>query len=370
MRRVVTLETSKVFGKLKPDQLKILREIAQERSFGSGQEIFRQGDTGDGVYLVKEGLVEISGTLADNQRHVFSEAAPGDIFGEMAVLEDKPRSASAIARKKTSLYFFAREDMLKLVELSPALALLFLREISNRLREFNQQYLREVIQSERLAVIGKFARSIVHDLKNPLNIIGLSAELAGAERATSDTRHEAQVRIRKQVDRISDMIGEILDFTQASQSAVVRAPADYGQFVQGLIEEVKPEVALKSVSIEIDGVLPDSKILLDPKRLRRVFYNLIHNSTDAMPQGGKITVQVKAAEGEVVTEIEDTGCGIAPEIEGKLFEAFATHGKAHGTGLGLSICKKIIEDHGGWIRSRNAPTRGAIFAFGLPAAGI
>ena len=76
---------------------------------------------------MKDGLVEISGILADNARHVFSEAGPGDIFGEMAVLEDKPRSASAIARNKTSLYFFAREDMLKLVELSPALALLFFR---------------------------------------------------------------------------------------------------------------------------------------------------------------------------------------------------------------------------------------------------
>jgi signal transduction histidine kinase len=69
-----------------------------------------------------------------------------------------------------------------------------------------------------------------------------------------------------------------------------------------------------------------------------------------------------------VTEIEDTGSGIAPEIAGQLFEAFATHGKAHGTGLGLSICKKIVEDHGGWIRSGNAPTRGAIFSFGLPLA--
>jgi signal transduction histidine kinase len=258
--------------------------------------------------------------------------------------------------------------MLKLVELSPALALLFLREISHRLREFNQQYLREVLQSERLGVIGKFARSIVHDLKNPLNIIGLSAELAGADRTTAETRHEAQVRIRKQVDRISDMIGEILDFTQGSQSAVVCAPADYGQFVQALIEELKPEVALKSVSIELASPLPASRILLDPKRLRRVFYNLIHNSTDAMPQGGKIFVRLQADTHEIVTEIQDTGSGIAPEIEGKLFEAFATHGKAHGTGLGLSISKKIVEDHGGWIRSRNASTRGAIFSFGLPVA--
>ena len=94
---MVTLETSKVFGRLNPEQLKILRGIAQERTFPAGNEIFKEGDAGDGVYLVKEGLVEISGMLADQARHVFSEEKPGDIFGEMAVLEDKPRSASAIA---------------------------------------------------------------------------------------------------------------------------------------------------------------------------------------------------------------------------------------------------------------------------------
>jgi signal transduction histidine kinase len=363
---VATLEVSKVFSQLSPDQLQSLRGIARERSFSSGQEIFKEGDSGDGIYVVKKGIVEISGMLADNARHVFSQVGPGDLFGEMAVLEDKPRSASAIAREETCVHFFAREDMLKLIESSPAFSLVLLREISSRLRDFNRQYLREVIQTERLAVIGRFARSIVHDLKNPLNIIGLTAELAGAEHATLQTRQLAQGRIRKQVDRISDMIGEILDFTQGGQSAVVLTPADYGEFVQQLLQELRPEVELKSVSLELAGPLPASRLLLDPKRLRRVFYNLVHNATDVMPRGGKVLIRVQADKEEVVTEIEDTGPGIPPEIEGQLFEAFVTHGKAHGTGLGLSICKKIVDDHRGWITARNANGRGAIFSFGLP----
>ena len=78
--------------------------------------------------------------------------------------------------------------MLKLVEKSPTLSLMLLREISHRLREFNQQYLREVLQTERLAIVGRFARSIVHDLKNPLNIIGLTAEMAGSAQAPIEMR--------------------------------------------------------------------------------------------------------------------------------------------------------------------------------------
>ena len=363
---MVTLEASKLFCELNPGELTQLRSIAREQSFGDGQEIFKEGDQGDGVYVVKEGLVEISGLVGPKARHVFSRVAPGDIFGEMAVLDQKTRSACAVARGNAVVYFIPRADMLRLVERSPGLALALLREISQRLREFNRQYVAEVLQTERLAILGRFARSIIHDLKNPLNIISITAEMAGMERASPEFKAEAQVRIRKQVERISDLIGEILEFTQGSQANFVLAPTDYALFIEQIVQELRPEVALKSTSIELQPAPRPLPALVDPKRLRRVFYNLIHNATDAMPSGGKILVRVLPRDGEVITEIEDTGAGIPAEIAGQLFQAFATHGKAHGTGLGLSICKRIIEDHQGWISARNEPGRGAIFSFGLP----
>jgi len=282
------------------------------------------------------------------------------------VIENQPRSACAVACEDTSVYFVPRAEMLSLVERSPLLALALLREISHRLREFNRQYLSEVLQAERLAIVGRFARSIVHDLKNPLNIIGLTAELAGMEGATPETRQQAKERIRKQVDRISDLISEILEFTQGTPSNFVLAPADYGAFVGQLLNELTPEVSLKSATIELETPPPSVDILLHPKRLRRVFFNLIHNATDAMPEGGRILIRFRVTPTEVVTEIEDSGPGIAPEIAGQLFEAFATYGKAHGTGLGLSICKRIVEDHNGWIAARNDPGHGAVFSFSLP----
>ena len=363
---MVTLDASKLFCQLNASELAQLQRIAQEQRFGTGQEIFKEGDQGAGVYVVKEGLVEISGLVAPNVRHVFSQVPPGEIFGEMAVLDNKARSACATARGDTTVYFVPRAEMLRLVEQSPTLALGLLREISQRLREFNRQYLAEVLQTERLAVLGRFARSIVHDLKNPLNIISITAEMAGMERATPEFKAEATARIRKQVERISDLIGEILDFTQGTQADFVLAQTDYGQFLAQVIEELRPEVALKSATLELEGTPPAVPLLLNPKRLRRVFYNLVHNATDAMPTGGKIILRVHVNEKDVITEIEDSGPGIAPQIADQLFQAFATHGKAHGTGLGLSICKRIIEDHQGWITARNEPGRGAIFSFGLP----
>ena len=120
--------------------------------------------------------------------------------------------------------------------------------------------------------------------------------------------------------------------------------------------------------IEMPDHPPAVTVLLDPRRLSRVFFNLVHNATDVMPDGGKIFLRFQLNENEIVTEIEDTGPGIAPEIADKLFQPFATFGKTHGTGLGLSICKKIVEDHGGRIWVRNEAGRGAIFCFSLPLA--
>ena len=364
---MVALEACKLFAQLSPPELSALRHAAREQAFAPGQEIFKEGDTGDGVYVVGDGLVEISGLVDQQVRLVFHQVGPGDVFGEMAVLENKPRSAGAAAKSATRVYFIPRAEMLALVERSPALALALSREISHRLRQFNRHYLREALQTERLAIVGRFARSIVHDLKNPLNVIGLTAEMAGMERATPEMRRQASERIRNQVERISDLIGEILDFTQGSQSDFVLAQADYGSFVNQVLEELGPEATLRDVALELENPPPSVELFIHPKRLRRVFYNLVHNATDAMPEGGKVILRFRVTDAEVVTEIEDGGPGIAPEIAGQLFQLFATHGKTHGTGLGLSICKRIVEDHKGWITARNSPSgRGAVFSFGLP----
>jgi signal transduction histidine kinase len=291
---------------------------------------------------------------------------PAGVFGEMAVVDDFPRSATAAAESNVAVYFIPSEALWKAMETIPKLSLCLFREVSGRLREFNRQYVDDVLQSERLALVGRFARSIIHDLKNPLNIIGLAAELAGMENATVESRKKSKERIRKQVQRITDMVNELLEFTRGSQNSIVAVAMDYGTFVQQTLEDLKTELNIKDIFIELESDPPSVQVQIDPPRLSRVFHNLLHNSADVMPQGGKIYMRFRQTDYEVITELEDTGKGIAPEIANKIFKAFVTFGKAHGTGLGLSICQKIIEDHKGKIYTRVEPGRGAIFVFHLP----
>lgn len=363
---MIPLESAELFRNLNAGELQVLRQVTRECSFAAGQEIFREGDPGDGVYLVKAGLVEISGTLSQQTRRVFSQIGPGGLFGEMAVIEHRPRSATAVAAQPTAAYYFPRGELLSLIERSPGLALSLLQVISHRLRQFNHHYLREVVQTERLAIIGRFARSIVHDLKNPLNIIGLTTEMICRVDATAELRANGRERVCRQINRIHELVSEILLFTQGAETVTVQEAVNYGEFVGALLEELREEARVKSATLVCAHPPPAVRVQMDPRRLRRVFYNLLHNATDAMPGGGEITLRFGSNAGEVITHLADHGPGIAPEMTGRLFQAFATHGKPHGTGLGLSICKKIIEDHRGQIWAGNAPEGGAVFSFALP----
>jgi signal transduction histidine kinase len=363
---VAALESIPLLRNLGRDELQALRLIAQERHFAAGSEIFHEDDPGNGVYFVKAGLVEISSLVGAGNRRVFSRLGPGEIFGEMAIIEHRPRSATATAVKDTDAYFLPRGEMLSFLQRSPALAFDLLQTISHRLREFTHLYLREVVQAERLAVVGKLARSIIHDLKNPLSIIGLSAEMLDRPGMPPEARTRAQTRIRKQVERISDMVGDILIFTENTPADMEIKPASFRTFVLDLIANLRGEAELKDARIEMQNEPPGVLVPFNPRRLSRVFSNLVHNATDRMPEGGTIYLRFSCDEKEIVTEIEDTGPGIAPETADNLFEAFTASGKAHSGGLGLSICKKIIEDHKGRIWARHEPGRGAVFAFALP----
>jgi signal transduction histidine kinase len=365
---VVTLESSKLFGQLPPGELNALRTRTREVSYPAGQDIFREGDPGDGVYLVKSGLVQIWAVLVTGERKVFSQVPPGEVFGEMSLLDSQPRSAGASAEEDTVVCFVPRDAMVELLKRLPELSMNLVQEISGRLREFNRHYLREVLRAERMALVGRFASSIVHDLKNPLAIISFATDMACLDQATVEARKTAQARITRQVERITSMVNDILEFTHGTVSPPTFSRVDYGTFVRPLVEEFRKEVEYRSVVIEYANEPPAVKLPINPHRLTRVFHNLIVNAVEAMPEGGRIRLRFDVADAEVTTEVADTGPGIPAEIADRLFEAFATHGKPRGTGLGLSSAKRIIQEHEGAIAARNPPEGGAAFAFTLPRA--
>jgi signal transduction histidine kinase len=353
------------FAELLGEEARKMKLTSSEVSFPAGRVIFEEGDAGDGLYAIDEGVVEIFTAVAGQPARVLATLEQGALFGEMAVIDDLPRSASARAKTETRAGFFPRGDIWRIIAQSPPLLIALVREVTGRMRRAAERSMQEAVEAERLAVVGRFAQSIVHDLKNPLNTIGIAADLLFSDDSTPEIRKEVGLLVRKEVDRLAGMIHEVLEFTRGTARVPELIPTDFREFMESVIEDLRPGAEARAVKVEFDNEPPAVLALVDRVRLMHVINNLANNAMDVMPSGGTIVFRFLLVEESIVIEMEDSGPGIPPEIAGHLFEPFVTHGKAHGTGLGLSICKRIVEDHKGTISVISQPGRGAVFCFSL-----
>jgi signal transduction histidine kinase len=356
----------KSFARVLREELSPAEYAAHVRPFRAGDVVFAAGDPGDGLYVIETGRVQISAVVGSGDPRPLASVGAGEFFGEMAVIDDGPRSATAVAETDMTSFYVSRAEMMSMLDCHPGLTLTLIREFSARMRATNIRYLDEIIQGERLALVGRSARTIVHDFKNPLVVVRLAAEVAGAATTTIVMRQKARESILRQVDRMTYMLNELIEYARPSGRQPEMSTVSFAPYLNSLVDDIRQELAEGKVSLVLENPPPDLDVRIEAPRLSRVFYNLVHNAVDEMPDGGKITLRFLVNDSELRVEMTDTGEGIAPEILPQLFQPFATHGKTQGTGLGLSICKRIIEDHGGRIWARSDPGQGATFAFALP----
>ncbi|MFM7748983.1 MAG: ATP-binding protein [Opitutaceae bacterium] len=345
------------------------REFGTPRLFATGELLFSAGEEPAGRYIIDSGRIEVFVTGEGGEPRMLAELGPNDTVGEMAVLDDVPRSASARAAMETQTRFLGRRELLYLLERRPAIALGFIREFIHRMRAINRRYFDDIVQAERLATVGRFTRTIVHDFKNPLATIRWTSELASAEDTPAATRQSSHERILRQVERMQTMLHELIEFTRPGGQKPVLQPGHLATFLRAFAEEAGADLAARQVRIELEPLPGPTPVRMDPQRLSRLLHNLCNNAVDAMPRGGRIMLRLRVRTDAAELELEDTGPGIPAAVADRLFTPFATHGKAGGTGLGLSICRRIAEDHGGTISvAPPEPGRGARFVLTLPLA--
>jgi signal transduction histidine kinase len=147
-----------------------------------------------------------------------------------------------------------------------------------------------------------------------------------------------------------------------------REPHDLRAVLAGAVALVRARAEQQRVEVQSQSPSRPVVATVDAGQLGGVLVNLLLNALDAMPGGGRLEVSLESASGSVRLAVADTGGGISPDMEGRLFTPFASS-KPTGTGLGLCISRRVIEDHGGRIRGANRARGGACFTITLPAGG-
>jgi signal transduction histidine kinase len=237
-----------------------------------------------------------------------------------------------------------------------------------RMRAHLQKSQRELLDSERLATIGRMASSISHDLRHLLSAIVSNAEFLSDSRRPNSEREELYEEIRTAVNQMNDLIDSLLEFSRTRESLRLR-PSHPEEAIDKAIHTIRLRPEFRNVTIEVIST-GTSEGAYDVKKLERVFHNLFLNSCEAIfPNSGLLKIDVREAVTKVEIRVSDTGRGVPEDLKQQIFEPFFTQGKANGTGLGLTVAQKIVQDHGGELRVESTSPNGTVIRVSLPILG-
>ncbi|MBI1737583.1 MAG: HAMP domain-containing protein [Candidatus Rokubacteria bacterium] len=230
---------------------------------------------------------------------------------------------------------------------------------------------RQVRHAQTLAVAGRLATALAHEVGTPLNIISGRAEFLMQSLPRDDRRREELGIIVGQIDRISGIIRALLDTVRPAKPEIQRV--DLTVVVGRLLPLLRHAARRTHVTLEAAKPEPLPHVLADPNQLDQLLINLTVNAIEAAPEGGWVGIEAAAAARDgrdgVCLVVRDTGPGIPDDLRARVFEPFfTTKPPGRGTGLGLTICRDIVKEHGGEIRVEENPGGGTAVSVWLPAA--
>ena len=264
-------------------------------------------------------------------------------------------------------------SLVLLVALAVASALLVYRGMLAPLRAQLSESLALVARQEKLASLGALAAGVAHEIRNPLTAIkfrlfSLTKSLPPAFAGNEDAR-----TISQEINRLDRIVKDFLQFARPSEPNLLPVPAQ--RILAEVRDLMKTELEQAAIQVKLEVSEP-AWVLADTYQLKQVLINLVQNSADSIGGNGAITLGLRTGAAILagnrrrvgILSVADTGQGIPLEVQKRLFDPFFTT-KEGGTGLGLAIAARIVEKHGGLLRYKTEPNRGATFEIVLPGTG-
>jgi signal transduction histidine kinase len=238
-----------------------------------------------------------------------------------------------------------------------------LEESNRKLHEAQQQ----LIQSERMAAVGKVAARVAHEVNNPLAIIKTAVRIIRNQSTPASPTTGSLQMIEEEISRIARIIQELLEFSRPMTP--VQELVQVNAVIQSLAPLLEQDLREKKIVLKamLEPELP--LVLISADQLKQVVLNMVRNAEDAMPQGGELVIRTARLRACVELSIADTGCGIPVEHREHIFDPFfTTKRRGRGVGLGLSVSYGIITAANGRIEVESEVGKGSMFRVSLPAA--
>jgi signal transduction histidine kinase len=210
---------------------------------------------------------------------------------------------------------------------------------------------------------------VAHELRTPLTV--MQGRLEGLVDGVYPRDDGQLAQLLEETRVLARLIDDLRTLALAESGGLLlqREATDAGVLAREAARSVQAEAAARGVVVEVDAPADTPAADIDPVRIREVLTNLLFNALRHTPAGGRVTIGVAAGPGRAIAiSVADTGCGIAPEAVGRIFDRFYKGAGSRGSGLGLAIARNLVAAHGGEITVRSEVGRGTTIAFVLPAA--
>ena len=224
----------------------------------------------------------------------------------------------------------------------------------------------QLAQAERLAAIGELSAAVAHGIRNPLAGIRLAAQLGLEGTGSDDPMRENFQDVLGAVDKLETQVRGVLDFARPFEPRL--EAVDVAAVARRVLDAAVGRLAAAGMSAAVDVPADVPPVLADGAHLGQALQELVANAVDAMPAGGRVTIDARFVDGDrpvVRIGVADQGAGVPPEARERMFQLFATT-KPTGTGVGLAVVKKIVERHGGRVTLDTTVARGARFVLEVP----
>lgn len=376
------------FKDLDDDDIRGVMSYCRETTFGEGEIIFWENDEADRFYIVASGEVEVWKGYGTKQADMLAVHGAGHLFGEMALVDNLPRSATVRSRGRTRVLYVDQAEFQKILQEKPTVSFAIVKSLSAMVRKSNETFLEdlrernkrlekanaelkeaqnELLKSERLTTLGKFSSMILHDIRNPISVVKAYTDLLLLSEEIPAKSKEYIRNVRFEAERLNQLANELLDYSRGEIRLDMNS-VDMTGFFARLEEWVRRRFTSRKTEIVLEN-RHTGPAIFDQERMFRALTNLSDNARKAMGAEGRFSITAESGEGWLLFQVSDSGEGMSEEVMEKVFEPFYSSSKRGGTGLGMAIVKSTVEAHGGSIELESAPGEGTRVTLRIPSHG-
>ncbi|MBN1814632.1 MAG: cyclic nucleotide-binding domain-containing protein [Anaerolineae bacterium] len=383
MKRRATEILHQVFPGLSEEELAELAGVAELRTYPPGTILCHEGRAEEIFYVIVSGRAEVSKYIQADMQRVLHHPGPGEFFGEIALVQEGPRTATVRTIESTTVLEIGREAFLSVLNHSASMAVRIMLQVTSRLRDADQRAIADLRRKNielaqayaELAAQQKlrseFLTTVAHELRTPLTAATGYLQLVNSGTVTLEQVPMFLGTVSNNLDTVIHLVNNILFLQELELITPEFKPLAISEVVLKAVEEIAKRATESGLTVNtrIQQKLP--QVMGDAGGLGRAVGALLDNAVKFSPEGGEIGVRIQTRDETVCIEISDPGVGFPMEQLDDVCRPFTRIEESGGhlfggVGLGIPIAKQVVESHGGHIEIESEVSKGSIFTIVLP----